>query len=246
MIARDDLSEQPVKEQSPPQLVAAVILDVDGTLVDSNDAHARAFVSAMHEAGFDASYEHVRGLIGKGSDRLIPEAVGVEKDSGIGERIVDRKKALFKEKYLSALEPLPGARELILELRRRKLKLIAASSAGDDELADLLKAALVDDLLKRHTSSDEVSTSKPSPDVVRTALDDLGTEPHNALMIGDTPYDVEAAVKAGVPIIALRCGGWNDQALQGAAAIYDDPADVLRHLDNHIGAGAISEAASDK
>ncbi|KAB8142731.1 HAD family hydrolase [Chloroflexia bacterium SDU3-3] len=210
----------------------SVILDVDGTLVDSNDAHARAWVEAFGELGIDADMAQVRSLIGKGSDHLIPEVCGAGKDSPEGRRVSERRGQIFRERYLPQLRAFPAARALAEALRGRGLRLAVASSAQADELGALLKIAGVDDLIERETSSDDAERSKPDPDIVQAALERLGSAPERTLMLGDTPYDVEAAARAGVASIALRCGGWGDNQLRGAAAVYQDPADLLARLDS--------------
>src|SRR5262249_20622494 len=145
--------------------------------------------------------------------------------------IAKRRKEFFKERYLPKLRPTPGAEALVRHLRERGHRLVAATSAKQDELDGLLRVCGCDGLLDGATSSDDADSSKPDPDIVQAALKQLGRPAREAAMIGDTPYDVEAAGGAGVATIALRCGGWRDDDLKGAAAIYDDPADLLRHYD---------------
>jgi HAD superfamily hydrolase (TIGR01509 family) len=211
--------------------VRAVILDVDGTLVLSNDAHARAFVEAGEELGHPADFAVVRRLIGKGGDKLIPEAFGFEADSEPGERLAARKKEIFRERHLPSLQPAPGARALLERLLRESFTLVVATSAGGDEVGELLDAAGVADLIEEATSSSDAEESKPDPDIVEAALRKTGEPAGAVVMIGDTPYDVEAARRAGVAIVAVRTGGWRDADLAGAAAVYDDPADLLEHLE---------------
>lgn len=215
----------------------AVILDVDGTLVDSNDAHARAWVEAFSEAGRQVDYEQVRRLIGKGGDKLMPEVSGVEKESEEGRRISERRSAIFQERYLPAVRAFPHTRELLQRIRASGLTLVVASSAAGDELGPLLEAAGAADLVADQTSSSDADSSKPDPDIVQAALDKAGLRPDECLMLGDTPYDVEAAGRAGVGVVALRCGGWDDQGLAGALAVYADPADLLEHYDESPLAG---------
>ncbi|CAN5742653.1 HAD family hydrolase [soil metagenome] len=209
----------------------AVILDIDGTLIDSNDAHARAYEDAGRELGFDIPFERVRPLIGKGGDKVLPEVTGIEEDSPDGERITERKGEIFRERYLPTLKPLPGARQLLHRFRDDTMKLVIATSAGKDDLKGLLEQAGVADLIQDATSADDAEESKPDPDIVLAALKQAGFPPEEIVMIGDTPYDVEAATRAGVRIVGVRCGGWGDQDLQGAIAVYDDPADLLNRYD---------------
>ncbi|CAN5814298.1 MAG: HAD family hydrolase [Gemmatimonadetes bacterium] len=210
----------------------AVILDVDGTLIDSNAAHARAYVDAGKELGYDIDFEKVRRLIGMGGDKLLPEAVGFEEDSEEGERITERKKEIFREQYLPKLKPTPGARRLLHRLRDDAIKLVVATSAKKDEMKGLLEQAEIGDLIQDATSASDAEESKPDPDIVEAALEQTGFPADQVVMIGDTPYDVEAATRAGVRIIGVRSGGWGDADLDGAIAVYEDPADLLEHYDD--------------
>lgn len=211
-------------------VLQGVILDVDGTLVLSNDAHAQAYVDAFAELGYDVPFEKIRPLIGMGSDQLVPQVVPeLKDDEGKVKGISERRKELIINHYGSTLSPTNGARQLVLHMQQAGLRLMIASSATSEEMEILLKAAQVDDLLKEITTSSDAEASKPEPDIVEAALKKLQMEPSQVLMIGDTPYDIQSAGAAGVEVIAVRCGGFDDTALAGAKAIYDDPADVLAH-----------------
>lgn len=213
-------------------MIRGVLLDVDGTLVLSNDAQARAWVEAFKEYGYDVAYERVRPLMGKGGDKLVPEVVpGLSGTEGVGKDIADRRKELVLTRYLPTLQPAPGARELVRRLQDAGLKVVVASSAKADELEALLKVARVDDLLTDRTTSDDAGESKPAPDIVAVALQHIDLSPDEVLMIGDTPYDEESAGKIDVGTIVFRCGGFSDEELQGARAIYDDPADLVAHFE---------------
>jgi HAD superfamily hydrolase (TIGR01509 family) len=220
--------------------IRGVLLDVDGTLVDSNDAHAHAWVEALAEHGINVEFEKVRPLIGMGGDKLLPEVSGIEADTPEGERIGTRRGEIFKERYLPKLKAFPSTRELLQRMRDQGLKLVVASSAKEDELNPLLKIAGAADLIEEKTSSDDAENSKPDPDIVKAALASSGLAPGEVLMIGDTPYDIESASRAGVRVVAVRCGGWNDTDLSGAIAIFDDPADLLAHYESSpLGRGAV-------
>jgi HAD superfamily hydrolase (TIGR01509 family) len=208
-----------------------VILDVDGTLVDSNDEHAKAWVKAMKENGYEVSFEKVRSLIGMGSDNLLPTTIGVKKDSPEGKKLSDSWSKIFKEEYLPGIKAFPGAKELIERIRQSGLKLAVATSGEPDLMEDLLKLVGAEDLIEEKTSSKDADKSKPNPDVVQAALEKLGIAADQSVMLGDTPYDIESAGRAGVKTIALRCGGWQDKDLKGAIAVYNDPADLLEHFD---------------
>jgi HAD superfamily hydrolase (TIGR01509 family) len=209
----------------------AVILDVDGTLIDSNDAHAHAWVDAGAEFGHEIAFGEVRRLIGMGGDKVLPAVTGLEEESEEGERIKERRGEIFRSRYLAQLQAFPRARELLERFRADGLALVVASSASKDDLGKLLKQAGIADLIEAKADSDDAEESKPDPDIVRAALDGAGCAPGEAVMLGDTPYDVEASRRAGVPCVALRCGGWGDADLADAVAIYDDPADLLARYD---------------
>ena len=212
--------------------IHAVIFDVDGTLVNSNDAQAKSWVEALKEFGYSVPYEKVRPLIGMGGDKVLPETIGVQKDSEKGKQISKRRGEIFKEKYLPTIQAFPGAQELLDRMREQGLKLAIATSAQPDELRPLLQIVGAADLIEDKTTSEDAKSSKPDPDVMQVTLKKVGYPPNEVVMIGDTPYDIEAASKVGVGTIAFRCGGWNDADLAGAIAIYNDPADLLAHYDS--------------
>lgn len=210
------------------------ILDVDGTLVLSNDVHAQAWVEAFADFGYSVEFEQVRPLIGMGGDQIVPKfAPGLSDKEGKGKEIADRRKELIINKYGPNLSPAKGTRDLILKMQSQGLHLIIASSATEQELSVLLKAARVDDLLSQEeaTTSSDAEASKPEPDIVEAALNKFDMQPQQVVMLGDTPYDIESANKAGVEVIAFRCGGFDDKQLKDAIAIYDDPADLLANYE---------------
>jgi beta-phosphoglucomutase-like phosphatase (HAD superfamily) len=209
----------------------AILFDVDGTLVDSNDAHAHAWVKAFAEAGIRIEFQKVRCAIGMGGDKLMPAVADIQADSPQGQHISERRSEFFKADYLPHLRPFRDAGALVSAIQARGLATVAASSAQRDELEALLKIACALSLLGDSASGDDVEQSKPEPDIVHAALKKIGASASDALMIGDTPYDVEAAARAGVRAIAFRCGGWKDSDLKPAVALYDGPWDLLARLD---------------
>ena len=211
--------------------LAAVLFDVDGTLVDSNDAHAHAWVEAFAEAGITVDFAAVRRSIGMGGDKLMPAVADLDPESERGKQISKRRGEIFRDKHLPQLRPFRDADRLVAAIKARGLRAVAASSAKKQELRPLLDVAGAGALLDGATSSDDAEESKPDPDIVRAALKEARAASGEAVMIGDTPYDVEAARRAGVKAIAFRCGGWKDDDLAGAAAIYDGPWDLLGRLD---------------
>ena len=209
-----------------------VIFDVDGTLIDSNDAHAHAWVDALAAFDIHVAFDKVRPLIGMGGDKLLPKVAGLRDDEPGGKDVVERRSQLFRERYLPTLRAFPLAQELLARMHGRGLRLIVASSAKDDELGALLDVAGVRGLIEHKTSSSDAEHSKPDPDIVVAALARAKVEARRAIMIGDTPYDLSSAAGAGVSLLAFRCGGgWTDDDFRGARAIYDGPADLFERFD---------------
>jgi HAD superfamily hydrolase (TIGR01509 family) len=206
------------------------LIDMDGTLVLSNDAHAQSWVEAFADFGYQVSYDRVRPLIGMGGDQIIPMfAPGLSDKEGQGKEIASRRKELVINKFVPNLAPAKGARELIAKMRSEGLRMIIASSSSSQELSALLKVAKIDDLIGQEeaTSSSDAEHSKPDPDLIEVALNRLKLPPQQAVLLGDTPYDIESAKKISVATIAFRCGGFSDEQLKDAIAIYDDPADLV-------------------
>lgn len=213
-------------------MIKAVLFDVDGTLVHSNDAHAHAWVRAFAEHGIDVSFDAVRRAIGMGGDKLMPRVSHLTEDSDEGRAIAELRKEIFRRDCLPRLQPLRQAGELVAAVRALGLTTVAASSAKKDELRPLLEIAGADALMDAMTSSDDAEESKPDPDIIEAALARAGVAASEAIMIGDTPYDIEAARRAGVRTIAFRSGGWDDGDLAGAIAVYDGPWELLQQLDH--------------
>ena len=208
--------------------LSAVIFDVDGTLIDSNVAHAESWARALSEHGFASTPARIRPLVGMGSDKLLP-MVGLEEGTPQARAIVQRKKELFAQQ-LPRLRPTAGARALVACLQDQQKEIVIATSAGDDEMDALLQQTGVGDLIPKRTSSDDADRSKPDPDIVVAAWHRTGASRDRTAMIGDTPYDVEAARRAGIRAVALRCGGhWSDADLKSAIQIVDDPAALLAY-----------------
>ena len=211
-------------------MVRGALLDIDGTLLLSNRAHAEAWAVTLHEFGYDVPADGIEALIGMGGDKLLATLIpGMSDQAGQGKAIVSRRQQLFLERYAPRLQPAPGSRALVQRLKDEGLTLVMATSAKGDELTTLLERAGIADLIEQATTSDEVDESKPNPDIVQAALEKGGLNAADAILIGDTPYDIESARRAGVSVIAVRCGG-HGADLQGAIAMYDNPADLLAHL----------------
>jgi phosphoglycolate phosphatase-like HAD superfamily hydrolase len=194
-----------------------VLLDVDGTLVDSNDAHAHAWVEALAKFGHEVTFARVRQLIGMGGDRLVEAATGLSRDSKANKRIGDARSDIFLERWLHTVRPIQGARTLVLRLRSEGYQYALASAAKTEELEPLIELADIADLVPNRTTSSDVENSKHHPDTIEAAL-------------GDTPYDVLAARQANVAIIGVTSGGWSAEALTGAIAIATGPAELALRL----------------
>lgn len=212
----------------------AVLLDVDGTLVDSNDAHAQAWLDILLKNGYKTTFERVRALIGEGGDKLIPEVTELDPDSHEATRLKRERGTHFMRAYLPSVRAFPKAEALLARLSACGLRLVIASSAKDDELAPLLELCGATRYIERQTSSDDAKHSKPDPDIVQVALRKAECSPGEAVLLGDTPYDLLAAARAGVNAVALRSGGHPDSALHTAVAIYDDAADLLAQFESSI------------
>ncbi|MDQ2715848.1 MAG: HAD family hydrolase, partial [Chloroflexota bacterium] len=175
-----------------------VILDIDGTLVDSNDVHTKAWIEVLAEHGYHPAYERVRGLIGMGADNLLPTLIGLAKDSPKGKAISEQRGALFKERYLQHLQPFPQAKELLQHMHDRGLKLAVATSAQPDELRVMLQIIGATDLIEEQASAGDAKKSKPNPDIMQAALERTRYSSGEVVMLGDTAYDIESARKAGI------------------------------------------------
>ncbi len=206
--------------------IKAVLFDIDGTLVDSNDLHVAAWDAAFREGGFTVGHDAIRGQIGKGGDQLVP-ALLPEVADGVRKKLARRHGEIFQRDHLATVEPFPRARALLAHVHGAGQRVVLASSAEQTELdhyIDLLDArALID----ATTSIDDVATSKPAGDIFSTALAKTGLDPREAMVVGDTPYDIEAARKCGIASVAVRSGGFSEESLAGAVARYDDVATLL-------------------
>lgn len=214
-----------------------VLLDIDGTLVDSNDLHAESWRVALAEHGFVVSFDRLRGMIGMGSDKLLPKVIGLSPDDPRGAQIVETRSELFLREYVQKVRAFPGARALVERIIDRGHRPVVATSANERELEALLSRANLSDLLLLRTSSDHAKRSKPDPDIVQAALDKAHAAPREAVMVGDTPYDLKAAARAGVGFVGVRSGGYEHAALRGALAVYRDAAELHELFDESPLAG---------
>src|SRR5690606_32241655 len=215
--------------------VRAALLDVDGTLIDSNDAHARAWVDVGDELGYDIEFGHVRWLVGMGGDRVLPELTGLDEESEEGKRVLERRGEIFRSKYLPRLNAFPRARDLLERLRADDWKLVVATSASAKDLKALLEQAGRADLSEDATTAGAAGSWKRACDCVRGWSGwGGGRRPGSGRMRGDGRYGVRAGLRAGVRMVALRCGGWSDGERRGASEIWEDPAELLAGYDRSL------------
>lgn len=210
-------------------MIRAVIFDLDGTLVDSNDLHAEAWQETFRHWGKEFALPALRKQIGKGGDKYLPEFLSEAELRKIGGEVEKFRGELFKKKYLERVRPFPKVRELFERLRQDGKRIALASSGNGAEVDQYVKLAGIGELIEAQTTKSEVKHSKPSPDVFASALHLLHVQADEAIAIGDTPYDVQAAKKIELPTVALLCGGFPEDELRasGAIAIFRDPADLL-------------------
>lgn len=223
--------------------IRGVLLDVDGTLIDSNLAHALSFQAALEMAGYRYPVEQILPLIGMGGEKLLGELNPKLTPQQVT-RIGKMKQELYVLEHLPSLKPFPGAAELVQQLARNDIPIAIASSASETELVPTLQTIGIAFLLPTAVKSSEIVDSKPSPDVLVAAARKLNIPPPELLLIGDTPYDIAAASRIEMPSIAFLCGGWSTQALEGAQAFYDGPWELLEKWETSL-LGRFSKGVSD-
>ena len=210
------------------------VLDIDGTLVDSNYQHALTWYRALRSLGETFPVWRLHRLIGMGGDHLVAEIGGEQLEQRIGDEARKRQGELVGE-LIGEMALLPGARELLVAIRERGHRLVLASSGQAEHVDAFLDLLDARDLAEAWTTSDDVDSAKPAPDLLHVALEKIG-EPADAasVVVGDSVWDVEAAKNAGMPAIVVRSGGFGDDELRGAGAIaiYDTPGDLAAALDD--------------
>ena len=214
--------------------IKAILFDIDGTLVDSNDLHVLAWEEAFASIGERFDRQVIHDQIGKGTDMLVPTLLP-DLDENAQEELGEAHGSVFKSKFLEQVTPFPHAHDLLAYAHGRGQRVVLASSASAAELEHYLGLLDAHDLIDATTSSDDVENTKPAPDIFAVALGKLGgIDAGEVIVVGDTPYDVEAARKCGITAVALRSGKFSDEALRdaGAIEIYDDVAALLADYGN--------------
>lgn len=208
----------------------AVIFDIDGTLIDSVDLHARAWREAFEKFGITLGFKEIRDHIGKGGDKILPTYLSKDQIADFGEELKEWRGEHFKKAYMQSVRPFHDSHDLLQKVKRSGKLLAAGSSAKQDELDYYLNLLNAKGLFDVTTSADDVDESKPSPDIFEVALKKLGSSFDDTIVVGDTPYDVEAALKAGLSTIGFLSGGFSEEWLTNAGAIkiYDGPSGLLK------------------
>lgn len=207
----------------------AAIFDIDGTLVESVDLHAKAWQETFAHFGHRVAFQEIRMQIGKGGDQLMPVFLSKEEIASRGKAIEQYRSELYKNNYFSQVRPFPKVRELFERLLVDEWKIALASSAKGDELNTYKEICGITDLVEAETSSDDAEKSKPHPDIFEAAVARLNVAPGDCVVVGDSPYDAQAATKAGISSIGFLCGGFSREDLDAAGYLhlYNDAADLL-------------------
>ncbi|MCW8309363.1 HAD family hydrolase [Acidiphilium sp. PA] len=218
------------------KMVKAVIFDVDGTLVDSVDLHAWAWRDALAEYGHPVTFDQARSQIGKGGDKLLPVFLTEAQQTSYGEEMEEWRGKHFKSTYLPMVRPFAAVPELFHRIRADGLKIAVASSAKKSELETYLAIAEIENLVDASISSEDAEQSKPESDIFDVTLQKLGLSAGEAIAIGDTPYDAEAARKAGIRAIGFLSGGFSEAELRrgGCETIYPGPASLLACIETSL------------
>jgi HAD superfamily hydrolase (TIGR01509 family) len=207
----------------------AVLFDVDGTLLDTNYFHSVSWWQALREAGEDIAMARIHPLIGMGSDQLLTELLGEEREG------LSDIHAKYYKPFKENLHPFPKAAELLAEVAGRGAQVVLATSSKEEDLEELLEALGPEEgVIGEIVHGDMVGASKPAPDIFAVAMDRLGLDAAQTLVVGDTRWDIEAAAKIGLEVVCVLTGGWTRRDLTdaGAIAVYTEVAELLADLDN--------------
>ena len=216
----------------------AFIFDLDGTLVDSNELHVDSWEAAFRHFGKHFSREQLRAQIGKGSDKYLPEFLSPAEIEHFGKELDQYRSELFRQEYLPRVRPFPQVRALFEEIGKAGGAIVLATSGKESEAKHYVELLEIAELISGKTTADDADESKPAPDILLAALGKLdGVPASEALLIGDTRFDMEAAGKAGMAAIGVTCGGTTAAILRaaGASAVYRDPAHLLLEWDSSSG-----------
>lgn len=210
-----------------------LLTDIDGTLVDSNALHAEAWRRTFEHFGIQIGMDEAWRQIGKGADQVIPIFVPEADRERLEKPLKEIRKEIFHRDYMHRMVAFPQARDLLLRVRKSGMQIALATSSDKEDLATYGKLVGMEDLIDKASTSADAKASKPEPDIFAAALKKVGMSAQQAVALGDTPWDAEAAGKLGIPVIGLTCGGWkaDDLRAAGCVEVWQDPADLLLHFD---------------
>jgi len=214
-----------------PVKLQGLIFDIDGTLVDTNDLHVRAWLEAFEHFGKPFEYDAIHYHIGKGGDLLVPDVLTAREIRRFGEDVKKYRTDLYKRKYMINAKPFPRASDVLHELRRRGIKLALASSSNPDEVEYYTQLLGVEKLLEGKTSKKDAEFSKPSPEIFRAALEKIGTDDAFTFTVGDTPYDILASHRCALPVVAVLSGGFERERLRKAEFLFDDVEELGKRIE---------------
>jgi phosphoglycolate phosphatase-like HAD superfamily hydrolase len=214
----------------------AAIFDLDGTLLDSVDLHALAWHEALKKFGHDVSFEQARSQIGKGGDKLLPVFLSADEQRDHGKEMEEWRSRHFKSAYLPLVRPFSAVPDLLRRVHDAGVRVAVASSAKKDELEKYLDIARIAELVDETASSEDAEESKPAPDIFQVVLKKLKLEGADAVAIGDTPYDAQAAGKAKIATIGVLCGGFTEASLReaGCVEVYPGPAALFARFEDSL------------
>lgn len=215
----------------------ALIFDIDGTLIDSNDAHARTWKIAFEKYGKHVLFDEMKKVIGMGGDKIREKYLSAKENKEFGDELEEFRGNHFRKEYLPAIRPFPKVRELFQKLSENGFQIALATSANEEEIDEYKKIAEIEDLVSKETSADDVSDSKPDPDIFEEAFRKLkdAAKPE-VLIIGDTPFDAVAAKRAEIEIYGVKSGGWSEERLkeEGCSEVFADIAEIYENFERII------------
>jgi HAD superfamily hydrolase (TIGR01549 family) len=215
----------------------AILFDIDGTLVDTNELHARCWLEAFEHFGKQFEYDVVRHQLGKGGDLLVPDLLNAKEMRRFGEELKKYRGELYKKDFMPRAKPFDGARETLEALHARGIRIALASSSNEEEVEYYTQLLGVEKLIDGSTSKKDAEHSKPSPEIFRAALERTGADEGRTFAVGDTPYDILAAHRIPLPVVAVLSGGFERELLAKAEFLFDDVThivDALKRLDDYF------------
>lgn len=218
--------------------IEAILFDIDGTLVDSNDKHAHCWIEAFARFGKEVAWDTIRMQIGKGGDLLVPDTLNAREMRRFGEELKEYRGELWKGKYMHTVKPFPGAREAVERVRERGIRIALASSSNPDEVEYYVELLGIGKMLEGTTSKEDAQFSKPSPEIFQAALERTKSDAARTITVGDTPYDVLASHRIPLACAAVLCGGFPRETLAKAEFLFTDVAEMagrLEVIDEYLG-----------